>query len=478
MAVFRKIKEQGLSLKITSRIMLAASIIITGVLVFASARAFVNFRELERSTDDYIKLEEQALSLMEASDYLTEEVQCYTVIGERIYLENYFHEALSVQRREKAIESIEAVMPNSHAYYELKDSMRHSQDLMKREYYAMRLVLEAQGDTNIPDQIKDIVIKAEDEALSPDKKIELAMKMVHNKDYYFQKNEIRRNLNDCLMALKTSTFSSQQGMESVAKRALISVMILIMVQTLLIIAIIWVHMHLGIDPVLKAVDHIKKDENIPIIGASEFRYLAGAYNVMYNAYRNSISNLNFKASHDALTGVNNRAGYEIIKNSVDLTTTAMMIIDADKFKQVNDTYGHKVGDMVLKRVANTLKRSFRSDDYICRIGGDEFLVLMVHIVGDPRVLIENKMKRINEDLSGTVDNCPPVTLSVGVAFCNKQLDPDVLFHRADTALYYVKENGRNGCRFYSDDLDGLAALKLTAISQKDEDKIQKSENGR
>ena len=84
--------------------MLAASIIITGVLIFASARAFVNFRELERSTDNYINLEEQALSLMEASDYLTEEVQCYTVIGERIYLENYFHEALSVQRREKAID--------------------------------------------------------------------------------------------------------------------------------------------------------------------------------------------------------------------------------------------------------------------------------------------------------------------------------------------------------------------------------------
>ena len=456
--------------------MLAASIIITGVLIFASVRAFVSFRELERSTDRYIELEDQALSLMDASDYLTEEVQCYTVIGERVYLDNYFHEALNVQRREKAIEAIEAVLPNSLAYYELKDSMRHSQDLMKREYYAMKLVLEAKGDTNTPDQLKDVVLKPEDAALSADKKIELAMKMVHNTDYYFQKNEIRRNLNDCLKALKSSTFTSQQGLESVAKRALISVMLLIIVQTLLIVAIIWININLGIKPVIRAVDHIKKDENIPIIGASEFRYLAGAYNVMYNMYRNSISNLNYKASHDALTGVYNRAGYEIIKNTVDLTTTAMMIIDADKFKQVNDTYGHTVGDKVLKRVANTQKRSFRSDDYICRIGGDEFLVLMVHIVGDPRVLIENKMKRINEDLSGTVDNCPPVTLSVGVAYCDKQLDPDVLFHRADTALYYVKENGRNGCRFYSDDLEALAALKLTAISEKDEDKAARSES--
>ena len=280
-------------------------------------------------------------------------------------------------------------------------------------------------------------------------------------------SEIRTNLNDCLMALKNSTFISQQGLESTARRALVSVMILIIIQTILIVAMIWLNTNLGITPVLKAVEHIKRDERIPIIGSSEFRYLAGEYNVMYNAYKNSISRLNFKASHDELTGAYNRAGYEVIKNNIDMTTTAMMIIDADKFKQINDTYGHKTGDKVLKRVANTLKRSFRSDDYVCRIGGDEFLVLMVHVVGDPKTLIENKMRSINEDLCRVEDDVPAISLSVGVAYCDEGLAPDVLFHRADTALYFVKENGRNGCRFYSDDLEELAARKLTSISETD-----------
>ena len=468
MSVFKTVREQGVSLKVTSRLLLAVSIVLTAILIIASAHALYNFRALERSTDNYIELEEQALSLMDASDYLTEQVQCYTVLNDRIYIEKYFNEAFEVKRRESAILAIEAVMPDSVALYEIKDSMRHSVNLMNTEYYAMKLVLDAKGDTDIPDTLKPVTLKDEDAKLSPVEKIELAMQMVHNSDYYYKKNEIRKNLNDCLKELKNSTFKSQQGLESESRRALISVMFLILAQTILIIAIIWINIHLGVKPVLKAVDHIKKDESLPIIGASEFRYLAGAYNVMYNAYRNSISHLNFKASHDELTGAYNRAGYEIIKNSVEMATTALMIIDADKFKEINDTYGHDVGDKVLKRVADTLKSHFRSDDYVCRIGGDEFVVLMVHLVGDPQMLIENKMNGINQELGKADGDIPSVTLSVGVAYSDKGLEADEMFKRADTALYYVKQNGRSGCQFYSDKFETLASLNLTSISKTDE----------
>ena len=87
-SVFRKIKEQGVSLKIASTLMLIVSVGITSVIVFASARAFSNFMALEKSTNEYIALEEEASKLMDASDYLTEEVQCYTVMGDRKYLNN------------------------------------------------------------------------------------------------------------------------------------------------------------------------------------------------------------------------------------------------------------------------------------------------------------------------------------------------------------------------------------------------------
>ena len=175
MSVAKKVREEGLSLKITSRLMLMTSIVLTLALIYSSVQAFVNFKKLERSTDVYIELEDQAMSLMDASDYLTEQVQCYTVLNDRVYMDNYFNEAFEVKRRENAISSLEEIMPDSVALYELQDSMRHSVNLMEREYYAMRLVLEATEDTDIPDVLTDVVLTEEDSALSSEEKIELAM---------------------------------------------------------------------------------------------------------------------------------------------------------------------------------------------------------------------------------------------------------------------------------------------------------------
>ena len=449
-------------------IMLITSIVITGILLFASLRVYANFKALEKATDDYIELEKKALDLMEASDYLTEQVQCYTVLGDRKYLDNYMTEAFETKRRENAIETIGSVMPNSPALAELKNSMNNSVKLMDTEYYAMVLVLDATGDTDIPEALKDVSLTAEDAALSSKAKMALAMELVHDETYQMQKDKIREDFNASIDALKEKALTTQQTTEGVAQRALISVIILVIIQSILIVSMIWIHTRLGIKPVLQAVDHIKKDENIPIIGASEFRYLAGAYNVMYNTYRNSIAHLNYKASHDPLTGVYNRAGYDIIKNSLDMTTTAMIIIDVDKFKQINDTRGHETGDKALKRIADTLTKSFRSDDYICRIGGDEFLILMVHITDDPQELIENKIDRINSELSELRSDVPQITVSAGVCYSKAVIAPDIMFHRADIALYDVKENGRGGCSFYNDKLEVLAAHKVTSVSEVDE----------
>ena len=114
----------------------------------------------------------------------------------------------------------------------------------------------------------------------------------------------------------------------------------------------------------------------------------------------------------------------------------------------------RVSDRVLKKISAALKNNFRSDDYICRIGGDEFVVFMVHISGDPGKLIEDKVIRINQELSNVADGLPPITLSAGVSFDPENTDPAEMFRQADIALYYVKDNGRNDCCFYSDALKG------------------------
>ena len=132
----------------------------------------------------------------------------------------------------------------------------------------------------------------------------------------------------------------------------------------------------------------------------------------------------------------------------DTKHMALILIDVDYFKSVNDTYGHAVGDRVLKRVAEILRATFRSVDILCRIGGDEFAVVMTRVDSSMRHIVLSKMMKANDLLQHPKDDLPPVSLSVGVAFADRDNPQGDIFTDADTALYRVKEAGRNGCQIY------------------------------
>lgn len=93
--------------------------------------------------------------------------------------------------------------------------------------------------------------------------------------------------------------------------------------------------------------------------------------------------------------------------------------------------------------------SFRSIDYVCRIGGDEFSVIMVDVTSSLKYTIEDKIKYVSEELAKAESEVPAVTLSIGVAFSDRENPGESIFKDADKALYHVKENGRNGCAFYN-----------------------------
>ena len=132
----------------------------------------------------------------------------------------------------------------------------------------------------------------------------------------------------------------------------------------------------------------------------------------------------------------------------DTEHMALILIDVDYFKSINDNYGHAVGDRVLKRVADMMRRSFRSVDILCRIGGDEFAVVMTRVNSSMRQLVLNKINQINDVLQHPKDDLPPVSLSVGVAFSDRENPKGDIFKDADDALYRVKEGGRKGCIIY------------------------------
>ena len=104
--------------------------------------------------------------------------------------------------------------------------------------------------------------------------------------------------------------------------------------------------------------------------------------------------------------------------------------------------------LVLGVVFVLLSTAFRSIDYVCRIGGDEFAVIMVDVAQELDYTIRDKIAYINEELSNPKDGLPAVSLSAGVAFTDRANPGESIFKDADKALYKVKQNGRHGCDFY------------------------------
>ena len=130
------------------------------------------------------------------------------------------------------------------------------------------------------------------------------------------------------------------------------------------------------------------------------------------------------------------------------------LVVVDYFKTVNDTCGHAAGDDTLKKIASLLTTTFRSSDYVCRIGGDEFAVIMVEMTSDLRYTIQEKIDAANEALQQADDGLPKVSLSVGVAFSDRENPTGTIFEDADRALYQRKAHGKAGCDFYENPSGG------------------------
>ena len=162
--------------------------------------------------------------------------------------------------------------------------------------------------------------------------------------------------------------------------------------------------------------------------------------------------LRVQATIDSLTGINNRAnimniaGRELNRATRTGNPMGFVMTDVDKFKSINDNYGHPAGDAVLKQVADRISSCLREYDSVGRFGGEEFLILFTEI--DPEN-VKNAAERIRKTIADSPMKIPnseiTVTMSFGtVAFIpGEPADKDSLIARADAALYQAKEGGRN-----------------------------------
>ena len=442
------IRKKGISHRKLHFWLAVIILIFSGSVVYCTFRLTNSFRKIDEASDQAAELQNAAYDLMNASDYLTEQVQRFSINGDRRFLDQYFSEAFESKRREEAIEKMSIYGGTDAALNKLQTAMENSVELMDREYYAMRLVIEAKGYEDYPDILKNIELSVEDSALKPDEKIRKATELLLDDEYYKKKDKIREGMQESLNEVEKLANNAEDAAKASFGRELIITRTAILIQAGLVFFMMWLTTRYSISPVLRAIEQVKADLPISEYGSEEIRYLANAYNKMYQKNKSSLEHLSFKVSHDELTGAYNRAGYDYLLSSLDLDTTYMMLLDVDDFKNYNDNYGHETGDKVLIKVVKVLSKVFRNEDCICRIGGDEFVVFMVHSGSISQSLIESKIAQIHEELENTEDGMPSISVSIGIMNGKDASDAASLFEKADEAMYMSKKQGKGTYNFY------------------------------
>lgn len=157
-----------------------------------------------------------------------------------------------------------------------------------------------------------------------------------------------------------------------------------------------------------------------------------------NAINNLVGDLYAHSRYDNLTGLCMRRFFEEEYPRYSNAENAVIVIDCDHFKKVNDTIGHEAGDQVLRTVASIVKKNVRAADIACRWGGDEFVALLPRTgVDEAKIVAERiRSKTQSEDLNG-------VTLSIGIAIAHPGDNLKDVFMRADSAMYAAKLSGKN-----------------------------------
>jgi diguanylate cyclase (GGDEF)-like protein/PAS domain S-box-containing protein len=179
--------------------------------------------------------------------------------------------------------------------------------------------------------------------------------------------------------------------------------------------------------------------------------------------------IEFLAYYDALTGLPNRTlfrdrlGKALASARRRGEKVALLFLDLDRFKTINDSLGHSVGDLLLKEVAERLKKWAREQDTVARLGGDEFVVVLTALmdIGDAAVAADRILKAMTPDCI-VQGHLLSISCSLGISvFPDNGREPETLLKNADAAMYCAKEQGRNNFQFFTQEMNVQAVERMT-----------------
>lgn len=440
---------KGINVRKVSAILIGIGFVLFLSILFCAAKVHEWHAKVDLITDDYIQSQQEIYSLQIATDLLSAKSRQYVMTGEEKFLKEYFAEVNESRRRETAVSRIEQAI--SEVGRGAADSIRQAYEksvaLQQEEMHAMHLVSVMYDESVLPREITGVPLSPEETHLTATQRREEAYAIVFGDDYSNAKLSIRDSVDDAVKDLLGELGAYKQTCATQYNRAF-KLLICLIIAAALNFAVIAFCLHaLILHPLKVSIDAMQKEKPVPGFSSYELNFLAETYNKVFEDNAATRLHLRQKAERDELTGLLNRSAFndlaDFYKNATE--SLACMIIDVDKFKEVNDTYGHQTGDLALKRVAELLKGCFRANDFPVRYGGDEFVVIMTEIAPEQRGVIERKLNYINETLQNIMEEgMPKLSVSVGIAFSAHGYS-EGLFERADAALYETKKNGR--CSF-------------------------------
>lgn len=444
--VKKQYRRKGISLKLVSWIISAFVLIISSTLVASLALISYENQKVNESNAQYTIVQAASNDVQAASDYLTDQVRLFVANAEKRFMDAYFVEANVTKRRDNALDTIHRFAKDTKRHEEIHDNItaavNESNDLMNLEFYAMKLIC---VDVTISYDEYPKVDGADISGVAPEDYRSEALKAVFGSQYLAQKEKISYHVDKAVSII--SELIEENGKKSAdsLSRLIILQSVVIGVNVAFALGVVLILLFLIVKPMDIAFHAIESNKEVRTYGNREFNYIVDAYNDVRSQNEKVKEKLTYEAEHDKLTNLYNRTGYVSLFRRMRLERTLYILIDVDGFKEINDQYGHDIGDKVLIRIATQLDKSFSEDNaFVFRIGGDEFAVLIENIDDETNNTIIDRCEKIIEELSVSKGRIPPTTLSIGIARGVDDDSTDTLFKKADTALYKVKQSGKSG----------------------------------
>ena len=442
----KKYQRKGISLKLLAWIISIFVLIISSTLITSLALISVENDKVNQANKNYIAIQQASNDVRMASDYLTDQVRLFVANGDKEYMDSYFVEANVTKRRENALETVHHLAEKTSKHEEIHSNIEkavdESMDLMNIEFYAMKLIC---VDQNIPyDEYPSVAI-VDISGVAPEDRRSEALDSVLGTEYVARKDRINHFVNIAFNIINDLIRENSKNASDNLRLLTIFQTIIIVVMIVFVVAIVLIFFLLVVKPMDIAFNAIEKNEEVHTYGNREFNYIVDAYNDVHSQNERVKEKLTYEAEHDKLTNLYNRTGYVSLYRRMRLSKTLYILVDVDGFKEINDEYGHDIGDKVLIRIAEVLDRHFSEDNaFVFRIGGDEFAVLVENVSEEMNETIVNRCEKINEELSVQKGKIPQVSLSFGIARGDEDDTTDSLFKKADRVLYKVKQSGKSG----------------------------------